>query len=881
MSNIFDRDGEVKVFNGPRFTDKFLNAKINTEIERATNAEEEIRRLIVSGFIENIDGIIVIQNTSADISKYENNQLFFVTSEYKFYKKQNNSLVLYYDLNEYRNKIGIIILDVAFEDATLTTAQLSEVDKDFVVIIDSNNKAFIKDDSDNEYAVFFALDNITINDDVNNMYTRLTKDCFKVDLSSGDVIAVSNYYDVTKDIYTFKQVGVLDTSELVINYISKYGSHFEFSIDTYRQKRFFFTSGHRLFQNNYFGVAVFNESGIRYSGNTESTMDLTSLTLDALMSDTYRNDFITQKDTQTIPGSKTFSSVPQATSAPVNDNDLSRKSYVDTQDANKLTEAKSYSDANLVTAKSYTDSQKADLKSYVDNNYVNNSEKGTANGVASLDSSGQVPLSQIPVSITGQTEYCGKWDASSNVAQLTDDHPLRKGDYYICQTSGQYNPEGTKDSPVNDYVVGDWAIYNGDTWDMIDNTDAVYSVNKKTGAVVLDKTDIGLDNVDNTSDLNKPISTATQNALDSKLSKTEAGDVYQAKILHADITYIATSDWQQVVPVDAEPYYEWKNAETTDLYSILGVVNSDDLADLRGIDATTRAEMGEAGIYLYNVTTTNGHTYAYIRSKFQPSTVLNLTVTVTKQYANGGSVSDLLTTGDITGSNTIEFSNSKVEVKSSLVNTWNNKQDALTFDNAPTANSNNPVTSGGVYSALGSKQDNLTSSSVTSGTVAEVIGFDSSNNLIKGTVSSGPSQVTINVDINDSSSYSGTLSSADYTTLAGDNAYIKINFQDTGVTRYSATLYKKQDLSAIGMPIVYEMSVTTSASVSGVSITIATDDTRVYSIEENIYTPEGVSYITTAPSADNTDGDLKFVILSSEPATYYDGYLYIVTGGNQ
>lgn len=36
------------------------------------------------------------------------------------------------------------------------------------------------------------------------------------------------------------------------------------------------------------------------------------------------------------------------------------------------------------------------------------------------------------------------------------------------------------------------------------------------------------------------------------------------------------------------------------------------------------------------------------------------------------------------------------------------KQDALTFDNAPTKNSNNPVKSGGVYSALLGKQDTLT-----------------------------------------------------------------------------------------------------------------------------------------------------------------------------
>lgn len=44
----------------------------------------------------------------------------------------------------------------------------------------------------------------------------------------------------------------------------------------------------------------------------------------------------------------------------------------------------------------------------------------------------------------------------------------------------------------------------------------VQSVAGKTGTVALVKADVGLSNVDNTSDLNKPISTATQSALDLK-----------------------------------------------------------------------------------------------------------------------------------------------------------------------------------------------------------------------------------------------------------------------------------------------------------------------------------------------------------------------------
>ena len=53
----------------------------------------------------------------------------------------------------------------------------------------------------------------------------------------------------------------------------------------------------------------------------------------------------------------------------------------------------------------------------------------------------------------------------------------------------------------------------------------VTSVNTRTGAVTLTKADVGLTNVDNTSDLNKPISTATQTALDGKANVGEGGAV--------------------------------------------------------------------------------------------------------------------------------------------------------------------------------------------------------------------------------------------------------------------------------------------------------------------------------------------------------------------
>lgn len=45
----------------------------------------------------------------------------------------------------------------------------------------------------------------------------------------------------------------------------------------------------------------------------------------------------------------------------------------------------------------------------------------------------------------------------------------------------------------------------------------------------------------------------------------------------------------------------------------------------------------------------------------------------------------------------------------------------------------------------------------------------------------------------------------------------------------------------------------------------------------NSFVAEGLPYLTTAPTEDNTSGKLKVVVLDSEPATKYDGYLYMIT----
>ena len=61
---------------------------------------------------------------------------------------------------------------------------------------------------------------------------------------------------------------------------------------------------------------------------------------------------------------------------------------------------------------------------------------------------------------------------------------------------------------------------------------------------------------------------------------------------------------------------------------------------------------------------------------------------------------------ELIGSTAVDLTNyyTKTEVDAALAN----KQNTLTFDNTPTASSNNPVKSGGIFTALEDKQDTLT-----------------------------------------------------------------------------------------------------------------------------------------------------------------------------
>jgi hypothetical protein len=112
-------------------------------------------------------------------------------------------------------------------------------------------------------------------------------------------------------------------------------------------------------------------------------------------------------------------------------------------------------------------------------------DKGLANGIATLDSGGKVPISELPAAILGALSYQGTWNASTNTPTLASGVGT-KGYYYVVSVAGSTNLDG-----ITSWNIGDWAVYNGTAWQKVDNTDAVTSVNGYTGAVVLAASDVG------------------------------------------------------------------------------------------------------------------------------------------------------------------------------------------------------------------------------------------------------------------------------------------------------------------------------------------------------------------------------------------------------
>ena len=84
----------------------------------------------------------------------------------------------------------------------------------------------------------------------------------------------------------------------------------------------------------------------------------------------------------------------------------------------------------------------------------------------------------------GGSIFQSVWNASTNSPSLSSGVGT-KGYYYIVNVDGTTNLDG-----INDWKIGDWAIFDGTVWRKVDNTDAISSFNGRTGAITLLDTDV-------------------------------------------------------------------------------------------------------------------------------------------------------------------------------------------------------------------------------------------------------------------------------------------------------------------------------------------------------------------------------------------------------
>ena len=166
--------------------------------------------------------------------------------------------------------------------------------------------------------------------------------------------------------------------------------------------------------------------------------------------------------------------------------------------------------------------------------YITISEKGAANGVATLNSSGQIPANQLGNATVDLTGYATETYVGTAVSNLVDAAPAALNT--LNELAAALGDDANYASTITT-ALGAKAPLANPTF---------------TGTVAgVTKTHVGLGNVDNTSDANKPVSTAQQTALDAKVEKTN-GTVTTASTSSSVVRNITLSTSEPTGGIDGD-----------------------------------------------------------------------------------------------------------------------------------------------------------------------------------------------------------------------------------------------------------------------------------------------------------------------------------------
>jgi hypothetical protein len=107
--------------------------------------------------------------------------------------------------------------------------------------------------------------------------------------------------------------------------------------------------------------------------------------------------------------------------------------------------------------------------------YVPLTQRGSANGVPTLDGAGKIPTGQLPAAATGTVQYIGTWNPSTNTPTAASG-ALMGG---VLQAAGRYwvaSVAGTTAAidGITSWAANDWIISNGTTWEKVQTAATPY-----------------------------------------------------------------------------------------------------------------------------------------------------------------------------------------------------------------------------------------------------------------------------------------------------------------------------------------------------------------------------------------------------------------------
>lgn len=245
-----------------------------------------------------------------------------------------------------------------------------------------------------------------------------------------------------------------------------------------------------------------------------------------------------------------------------------------------------------------------------------------------------------PISTATKTALDGKQATITGAATTITDNNLTANRALISNSSGKVEVSSVTSTELG-YLDGVTSNIQTQLNNKLSSA-PVTSVNNKTGAVTLAKGDVGLGNVDNTSDANKPISNATQAALNNKQSKITANGILkgdgsgnisaanETEVELVSLPYICNpnllDNWYFGNPVNQRGQTSWNvnDAYTIDRWKIEGYRHGD-----------TGVTLNNNSVTIFDNDTPGGDGYIGIYQPLENNLAENTEITISVLTATG------------------------------------------------------------------------------------------------------------------------------------------------------------------------------------------------------------------------------------------------------